>query len=222
MKIVVGAPIKDRAWVIPEWHQAIVNQSIDVEIIALVSVSEDKTVELLDDRGVEVAYDFEDGRSTGEIDGHVWGAGNTYEYMASLRNKLTQWAIEKDADFFFSLDSDIILPPDGLRVLLEYAQTRVGVLSPAVNMTIGQTVWNTMDWVDRNRPSLANRISQNLYSYQADVVMAAMMLDRSAMECKWQSHQQGEDVGFCLDAEARRIPRWWIPEVQCDHLMRKY
>jgi hypothetical protein len=221
MNLVVGCPCKDRAWVLPEWFDALYGQGIELEVICLVSASEDGTEAMLAEEGATVIMDDRPGRNTTEIDGHLWGSGATYQYMASLRNQLTDEAIARDADYFFSLDSDIILPPGGLKQLLDYAADHPGVVSPAVNMTVGSTAWNTMDWTDKQFPTMAIRPQHEPRSGPADVIMAAMLLDRTGMECLWQPHGQGEDVGFCIDAHLKQVPRWWFPEVRCQHLMRR-
>jgi hypothetical protein len=221
MNVVVGMPVKDRAWILPEWFDAIYSQGVEVDIVALVSPSEDGTEGLLRAEQITVVEDDRRVRSTLEIDGHLWGSLDTYAYMAGLRNRLTDIAIEREADYFFSLDSDIILPEGSLKYLLDFAAEHPGVTSPAVNMTTGDTAWNTMSWTDRDFPGMAYRPSKRPTAGQVDIVMAAMLLDRTGMECIWQAHGQGEDVGYCLDAYTRQVPLWWVPEVQCEHRMRR-
>jgi hypothetical protein len=226
MLVVIGCPVKDRAWCLPYWFEAIDKQNetlhdVQGKIICILSASTDGTEEIMEHQGVEIIRDERPGRSINDIDGHCWGQPNTYAYMADMRNKLVRTAIELKADYFFSLDSDIILPDSGLATMLKYAVDHHGVIAPAVNMAVGETSWNQMDWIDPYRPGLAIRNPRWPETGRSDVVMGAMLLDRAGMEVTWQSHSQGEDVGFCLDAEAKQIPRWWLPEVKCDHLMRR-
>lgn len=222
MNLVIGAPCKDRAWILPEWLYAIESQGVEADIICLVSASEDGTEEILDKaEGLTVLFDDRPGRNTTEIDGHAWGDLNTYAYMSSLRNRLVDEAIAYQADYFFSLDTDIILPPGALLQLLDFAEKHPGVVAPAVNMTTGTTAWNTMDWVDRETPGMAHRPVVDPQGGRVDVIMAAMLLDRSGMECVWGAHGQGEDVGYCLDAARRQVPLWWLPSVKCEHRMRR-
>jgi hypothetical protein len=139
--------------------------------------------------------------------------------MAEIRNLLVEEALTRNVDYFFSLDSDILLPQNGLQLLLDYSLGHPGVISPAVNMQWRAKAWNTMQWSDPHRPATAVRNRSEPPDGQADVVMAAMLLDRKGLECRWEAHHQGEDIGFCLDAEAKSISRWWYPQVKCDHLM---
>jgi hypothetical protein len=223
MNILVACPIKDRAWAVPYWIQGI-NDNADaanIHILALLSPSEDDTEAELRRHEVEVIHDLEPGRPVHEINAHMWGVIAKFEYMARLRNRLVEFALEGDYDYFFSLDSDIVLPKYGLSKLLYFASTHPGIISPSVNMVPNGVAWNVMHWVNPQYPGLVNRSEKPLTVGRVDVLMAAMLLDRSALECRWYAHMAGEDVGFCLDAEARGIKRWWYPDVRCQHLMQE-
>jgi hypothetical protein len=219
--ILIACPIKDRGWAVPHWYRGIEEnmEAAPIHVAALLTESGDDTEELLKKRDVELFYDDEPGRLPWQIDTHIWDL-ERYAYMARLRNRLVELALEMDVDYFLSLDSDIILPPGGLEVILDYAVAHPGVVSPKVQMGMTSSAWNTMHWTDPLHPGRANR-HRTPEEGRADVVMAAMLLDRSALECRWQGHDSGEDIGFCLNAEARGILRWWLPSVQCRHLMHR-
>jgi hypothetical protein len=222
MHLVIGMLCKDRAWVLPDWFRAVYEQGVECDIVVLVSPSEDGTEQIVIDQGVHVIKDDRPGRNTMEIDGHLWGSMDTYAYMADIQNQLVQEAVDRDADYFFSLDSDIILPPNAIVDLVGYMEGgHPGVCAPAVNLTTGDTAWNTMSWTNRDFPGMACRHIGTPAGGQADVVLAAMLMDRWGMEARYQAHEQAQDVGYCLMAERMGIPRWWVPEVRCQHLMRR-
>jgi len=223
VKVVVGMPVKERAWCLRDWFAALESQGVEHTVLALLTPSEDETEQILKDHGAEIMYDTTGGRKIRDIEGHVWGKMETFAYMADMRNELVQWAKDLEADYFFSLDSDIILDENVLPRMLKYAETHPGVIAPAVSMSPTTTAWNTMSWVDRRFPNLpADRASERPKTGQRDIVMAAMMLDRSAMGVQWKAHQAGEDIGFCIDAWHKQVPLWWIAELQCIHLMQRY
>jgi GT2 family glycosyltransferase len=127
--------------------------------------------------------------------------------------------IAMDADYFFSLDSDIVLPNGCLQQLLDYMHAgHPGIVAPAVNMALNARAMNVMRWADRNRPGIVNG-NRNLPDGPNDVVMAAMLLDREGMRCRWSHNIGGEDIGFCLDAVEKNVPRWWLSSVRCQHMM---
>lgn len=224
MKLVIGMPVMNRGWILPQWFEAVEQQGVEHTVLALLSPSDDDTEQILKDHGAEILEHQEPSpRTAFEIDNHVWGNMPKYQYMADLRNGLCFAASLMGADYFFSLDSDIILPPDGLKKLLTYAERHPGVVAPAVNMSIGSVSWNVMDWVDPTNPNMAERKDREIKPRQRDVIMAAMLLDRNAMKvCQWEAHTGGEDVGFSVHAWRNEIPLWWNPEVRCQHIMRRF
>jgi hypothetical protein len=221
MNVLIACPIASRAWAIPHWYQGIADNwdAADIHVAALLSPSVDDTREVLDAHGVEIIEDEEPPRPVHEINSHQWGVISKFEYMTRLRNRLVEFALEGDYDYFFSLDSDIVLPKYGLMKLLYYMRTHPGICSPSVNMVQDGVAWNVMNWSNPSFPMVANRTTIP-QAGRADVIMAAMLLDRTGLECRWEAHMAGEDVGFCLDAESRGIHRWWYPDVRCQHLMR--
>jgi glycosyltransferase involved in cell wall biosynthesis len=226
MKIVIGCPVKDRAWVIPDWLRAIQDQEVDaeVEILCVASPSSDGTEQLILDGGGKLIMMKEHHyrRTKKDIDGHIWNM-EMYEFMSSIRNGLKNRAFSDfEADYFFSLDSDVILPKDGLAALLDYAQEHKGVIAPAVNMVARGAAWNVMSWVDSGRPSMAHRPIQEPQAGRADVIMAAMLIPREAKSVRWEAHRQGEDIGYCIDAARNRVKLWWVPTVRTSHFMYQY
>ena len=226
VKIAVGCPVKDRGWVLETWFDAVETQivpGIEIEVVCVYSESEDDTEKILRSRGAHILYDEKRGRSPWEINSHAWGSPAVYEYMASLRNQLLDWVQASDADFFLSLDSDILAPFGTLKALLDFYRSCPGVISPAVNMGLNGTVaWNTMRWVSGpNSPATRQGTPPDRWG-KVDVVMAAMLLDRSAVETlRWAPHPQGEDLGFSANAARAQIPLYWLPQVACPHLMKK-
>lgn len=222
MKLIVGMPVMSRAWCLPQWFERLDEQGVEYQVVAVLSPSNDNTEEILIEHGADIFYDDRPGRVEHENLGHVWGQMDTYHYMAGLRNGLLETVSTiPDLDYFFSLDSDIMLPKGGLRILLDHLERYKGVISPAVNMAQGTTVWNCMDW-DPHLPDNAVRRILPPKKGRKDVIMAAMLMDKEGMTCRWRAHPAGEDVGFCLDARDKEVPLWWLPDVKCNHLMRRY
>jgi hypothetical protein len=248
MKLVIGMPVKDRSWILPVWFKA-VNENVadarssyanithtvpsvhlDVEIVALYTDSEDDTKKILEDNSVVILHDTGPGRTAEEINRHLWGTPMWYEYMAHIRNELLDWAGDHNADWFFSLDSDVILAPGALRKLLQFwLRGFQGILSPAVDMCTHllsnqRPEWNRMHWTklalipERKREELG----PNMLPVRADVVMAALLFDKVAMEnAYWTVDSHGEDIGLCRVAKDQHISRWWVPSIVCEHRMHK-
>jgi glycosyltransferase involved in cell wall biosynthesis len=225
-KLLLGAPAYNRAWIIPEWLDSLQSQDgidcFDVEYIACVSPSEDNTLELLQQGGFIIITE-DVFRQKYESDLHVWGNMNVYEKMAQIRNKLLMWAKVNNFDYFLSIDTDIILPKNGLQKMISFIDRYPGMVAPALSMVHNQTIWNIMDWVDSFNPNLAYRPKiRHLEVQQVDVIMACILMDKSAIsKVKWKEHTLGEDVGLCIEAEKYEVNRWWLSTIKCDHRMHQ-
>lgn len=222
MKITVGCPVMERAWCLPRWFESIERQGVEVDITCLYTASSDDTLAILNDHGVNVIHDEKQGRPIYENEMHTWGNPITYDYMANIRNALLDAVKATGADYFFSLDSDIVLPDGALERLLEVSQDHPGTISPAVNMLRAGTgfAWNVMSWVAPGVHAAAHR-PPNPQPGDTDILMAAMLLDKTGMEARWQFHHQGEDLGYCADAANKGIKLWWVSDLICEHLMVK-
>jgi hypothetical protein len=211
---------------VPAWYEGIkaAANGHDIHVAALYTDSDDQTENRLKEHGVDILYDEEEGRPTYQIDSHQW-LRESYDYMSRLRNRLIEYALEIDAEYFFSVDSDVVLPPGALSALLEWAGgTWTGAIAPSLILTPenthwGFTAWNAMQWHQRI-PNFPVRDYEPATG-KVDLIMAAMLLDRTAMECRWSRHDCGEDVGFCMDARDRGVPLWWVREVFCRHIMHR-
>jgi len=227
--IVFGCPIKNRAWIVPRWLESIHNQylladnDITYDILCILSPSDDNTEALLLGGGADVVYHLADGRPASAIVGHHWGDLASYTYMASLRNLLLDHAAARNPTYFFSWDSDILLPPATLEKLIECEQAQPGIYAPSVSMSQDGTHLNTMQWQARDRqgiPIQAHRTPPPRHTAQVDVIMAAMLIERRFFHVKWAPHPQGEDVGYSLNADRLSVPLYWVPEIRGTHIMR--
>lgn len=224
-KVIIGGPVRARGWVLPRWFEAVraleVPEGVLVETAFLLSPSEDDTKDIVTWNADYVIFDSEAGRTVEEIEGHFWG-GSSYDYMARIRNDWLDFAWAQGADYVFSLDSDILLPPTALVSLLERIGERPGVVSPALNLGQHGLAWNVMAWSNPDVPGQAYRPDgvEPAEGY-ADIVCAALLMDQTASAVRFAAHPQGEDIGFCIDAHRKGVARWWAKEVLCDHLMRR-
>jgi cellulose synthase/poly-beta-1,6-N-acetylglucosamine synthase-like glycosyltransferase len=127
-RILVTCPMRDRAWVLPHYLDALYNLDYDkklIDIFWLVNNSKDETLDMLIDYKnkfeylyhsitIQVINDFrvpKDDRIT-QIRQQV------YPWLAMLRNRLLDKCVELQCDYIFSCDSDIIFKPDTLKRLL--------------------------------------------------------------------------------------------------------
>lgn len=227
--VVFGCPVFNRSWVLNQWWGAIAAQAQLTDyrwkVVFAYSESEDDTLGKL-----EQMQDWHDAhiidagpspRTREEMDQHWWHL-ERFEYMAGLRNHLLDYAIDQDAEYFFSVDSDIILPPMAFETLMQ-GRGDAGAIAPLVNMAVhlGAIAYNYMDAVDGATPSYLRtaRVMPETV-FDVDAIMAAMLIHRSLFEARWSSHEQGEDLGWSW--HARQLGKRLLvdPNVRANHLQR--
>ena len=232
MHIVFGCPVAERAWVLPDWLKSIKSQEYSqptvVSIVCIYTESHDDTLKILEDANVEIVHSSLPTRSFDRIRDHLWGSQNhEYEYMASLRNALRKEVLVRNADHFFSLDSDILLPNEHAvqDMIHEAAHESYDAVAPLVDMEknpgMSQPAYNFMR-IDRHGV-MGERFplpAAPFLPFQADVIMAAMLLNKKAQCVPWANHLQGEDIGWSLNARRMGIKVGVEPLVRCDHRMR--
>jgi glycosyltransferase involved in cell wall biosynthesis len=229
MRVVVGCPVAERAWILPRWLEAVHRQSIPVEIVCLYTESKDNTRQLLEDAGAKVVESPLQTRPASRMHLHYWGK-DEYKLMSSLRNSLLEVVRGLDTDWFLSLDSDIILPDSkAIARLIDVAVDRQSnAVAPLVDLEapnplpVSETPgpsWNWMRWKVRGASGRRDRSFVMEEPFEVDVIMAAMLLDRYAQKVRWHPHTQGEDIGWSVEAYRRDLRLMVDPTVVCEHHM---
>jgi hypothetical protein len=130
-------------------------------------------------------------------------------------------------DYYFSLDSDIILEqPDTISRLISYSQQFPGtVVSPLSFMTPDSLNFpSVMSWRDK----AGGAAWRDLHNYPigqpflADIVMAAVLMPREIYTTvRYTAHRQGEDLGFATQLSRHRFKSLAASDIHCPHLMHR-
>jgi hypothetical protein len=235
--VVFGCPVANRSWALDRWWKAITVQTqltnYRWKVVFAYSESEDDTLGKLEQmQGWHDVHIIDTGpspRPREEMDKHWWPL-KRFEYMAGLRNQLLDYAIAQDAEYFFSVDSDIILPPMAFEILSKemelYKHHGVGAAAPLVNLGAhlgdGTFAYNYMHSLDGGVTSRFNRPATPMPTtpFAVDAIMAAMMIHKKAFDVRWAYHEQGEDLGWSYNALQRGHRMLVVPEIVCNHIMR--
>lgn len=232
MRIVVGCPVAERGWALPQWLEAIHRQrfeDVELRIVCLYTESHDDTLAVLQNGGAEVVYGPLPPRPRAKQRAHIWSYDDgDFAYMTTLRNALLEYVRDRhDPDYFFSLDSDVILPTKGTVHRLAWALEHEGADAIAPLVNVGDPpyppAWNFMHINTRQRT--ASRPDIERYAlpdepFPTDVIMAACLQNRRAQKVRWADHKQGEDIGWGLRAREKRVRVLVHPRIECAHLMR--
>jgi hypothetical protein len=222
MHVLIGAPVYDRSWILPDYFAAIEAQDFplsDVGFIFTVSPDDEETVQCLRDFGeahpelreFDIFVDTTNPH-TAHAEGFRSWPREKYHTMSNFRNGLLDRAKAIGPDRYLSLDTDIILEnPRTISELVQLtAASGLDAVAPLLFMTPeGMDFPNSMSWASPQAgDGMAGR--EPLYKYpfgkvfRSDVIMAAVMMTRAVYEnTRYKWHKQGEDLGWSGDCHAR-------------------
>lgn len=159
------------------------------------------------------------------IDGTRKWKSPDYNKMTSMRNQLMEVASSLEPDFFFSLDSDILLDnPSTISKLISLTDDNTAV-SPLMYMRHFGTQWpSIMTWIPNDPANKAFRNPDYPIGtfFEADVIMAAVMMSKQVYtNTRYYPHVQGEDLGWSLDCKRKGFKLYSASDIYCPHIMHK-
>jgi hypothetical protein len=221
MKICIGAPVFEREWSLPRWLQSVFKQGIkpkDIIFIFGITDGEDNTRELLEKYGKKVQeIHFID---CNDLDSYRDRNPERFYPLAEIRNRLLEKVREINPDFYFSWDTDIILPDKSLLQLIEDDKDLV---SPYVELVKG-----IPNCVSRLPGTDAFRREKPVHKhypkgefYKVDASFACLLFQPQAYDTMYGWHQGGEDYAAALSAEKLGLEFWMDSRIVGDHLFTK-
>lgn len=235
MKLIIGCPIYQRDWIFPYWISCIQAQSIDLSQVGFVFVAsrdDTETISMLEDwhsRHKEVAlFDItyaDDLNHFSHIEGQRHWTLSKYENMVNLRNKLLSKVREYQPDYFFSLDSDILINnPATIELLIAHIKNGADAVSPLMFMTpTGYRFPSVMKWIEEPAGKAHRDFEFPLGTYfQSDVIMAAKMMSKKVYnEVDYCIHQQGEDLGWSGECAKKGFDLYSASYIYATHVMNQ-
>jgi hypothetical protein len=234
-KLLIGCPIYKREWIFPYWISCIENQEIDLSKIGFVfevSPDDESTISTLtryrnarpsidvfeiDIRNEVVHFEHKENTRSWSI--------SKYSNMVFLRNKLLQKVREINPDYFFSLDSDILITNSNtINYLASHVQDGADAVSPLMFMTPNDTMYpSVMNWVNEPGGQGYREEKYPLGQYfKSDVIMAAKFMSRKTYSTiDYDIHSQGEDLGWCANAAKAGLKLFCASYVYAPHIMHK-
>lgn len=205
MKVVVGCPVRQRAWILDAWFQHVENTvgaAADVEpVYAFVVDPTDDSYPIIERiaqfREVHVALVDEAPIAAGALRG--WKDETRLQHMVEVRNHLLGVVRELSPDLFWSLDSDILVPPGAL-------QSAVELMDAGGYAAVGTLTWmmaTGMEWPnhgvwDRAHGGLRRFPTSPGAQHATTILMAAKLMAAAAYSVDYVYHSEGEDIGWSL------------------------
>lgn len=238
-KVLIGLPVFQRDWILPTWLRYVERQGFslsDIGFIFELGPNDEATHNVLLDwheKHPEVMCFQGDIRNELHHEHHpdgmrLWSMAR-YVTMATMRNNLLEraTAMEDKFDYYFSLDSDILLTrPDTLSRLIHYAESYPNcVVSPLTYMTPDTKLFpSIMSW----RDSIGGRAYRDPeypigQPFLADIVMAAVLMPRPVYtQVRYRCHRQGEDLGFAGQLSLYNFKSLAASDIELPHIMHRY
>jgi hypothetical protein len=240
MKILIGSPVYQRAWILEHWFKSIENQSIPLSEIGFLfelGPNDQETHDLIwgwQSRHPEVAYFDAFVRedlthSTHEENHRTW-TKDAYFKMVELRNSLLERASHIGPDKYFSLDSDLIMEDPQTLEKLYHISERDGVdaVSPLSYMfPNGIDFPSVMTWADHPGGRAARQLDSypigSGSTFKADIIMAAVMMNPDVYSnVKYEWHAQGEDLGWSTQCHAYGKNLYCASGTYVTHIMHRW
>lgn len=217
MNLIIGCPIYKRDWIFAYWAAAIEKQTVDLSKIGFVfitSSNDEKTIQYINlwkNLHPEIPY-FElipkdDVTHHEHAENSRQWTMSKYHNMVALRNTLLSEVRKIQPNYFFSLDSDVILQnPMTIELLVSHIQDGADAVNPLMFMTpFGIDFPSVMTWVDEPGKKAKRVSNYPLGNYfRSDIIMAAKMMSKDTYNnVDYIFHSQGEDLGWCADAHKK-------------------
>lgn len=234
MRVAVGCPIRNRAWILPEWIEhvrtAFAVAGLEPYWIFALGVGPEgrddgtglivsKLVE--EENGLCSAFSEPDAPVT-----RTNWTRERYEAMVVYRNRLLSLVRTANPDYFLSLDSDILLHPSGLINLLDTAQRTHNVRGTQKRFDAvgGKAILSEgskhMVTYGNLHPQGGIRRQDSDGVFRTQILMAVKLMTPAAYNVDYEFHRHGEDVGWSLACARAGLTLGWDGRVISKHVMR--
>lgn len=222
----IGCPIRNRAWVLPEYLKHITSldyNPADLEFCFIINDSDDNTGSILEEFALQnpgkvrlVVQDF-------DLPGGYLRGQYNFSRLAFLRNRLLQEFLDSSCSHLFSIDSDILVPTCALKILLQDACDIVSALVCNGHEIGDKELFNIL-YLDPDKGYLHMRDFPRSQLFRVECTGAACLIERGVIEdsgVRYSAARGPEDIGFCEDARRKGIEIFCDSRVECVHLMKE-
>ena len=233
MRIAVGCPIRNRAWIFPQWAEHVRSAFGVVGLkpywVFAIGVGpsgkDDGTQKMVTD-----LYKREPGMwceiSEPEIPSvRVNWTRERLAHMADYRNALLGVVRAAQPDFFLSVDSDILLHPCALKTLLDTIEKEHMIAGGLQKFDavggktfLSEASRHLTSWANLNpQGGLARQDSNGVF--RCEVLMALKLMTPAAYNIDYDFHQHGEDIGWSKNCAKAGLTLGWDGRITSKHCM---
>lgn len=224
MKIVVGCPIYNREWSLPRWFQSLFNQKMspkNIDLVFAYTEGTDATLDVINKYGEKfnslTVLNCNDLPAFGNRD------SERFYPLVILRNRIFDVLREQQPDYYFSWDSDILLPDDTLK---EFIKDKKDIVGPWLDLVPPGGVPNCVTLLPngggfRRRKPYSQWYPQTGLYEVSSVFAVSLMANPVFNTCYYKYHQGGEDYGFAEEVINAGFHSWVDARFIGTHLYKK-
>ena len=225
MRIAIGCPVFEREWSLPRWFQCVFNQKLQLKnvdlVFALTDYGDDNTKDVLEKYGQKfnslTVIPCNDLPAFGNRD------CERYYPLVVLRNRIFDVLREIQPDYYFSYDSDILLPEGTIKGLIKDKKDIVG---PWVDLVPPGGIPNCITLLPNGGGFRRRKPYEKYYPktglYEVSSVFAVSLMKNEVFNtCYYKWHPGGEDYGFAEEVIAAGFTSWVDANYEGVHLYRK-
>lgn len=219
MRVLIGAPILARGWIVREWvehaQRAVAAAGVDHEFLLLGGIGDRNTWDVVDKLGGPITRVYINEDRTDDV--RDWTPARM-QRMVELRNELLTQVRLCAPDVFLSLDSDILLADQALVALLETLES--GRFDAVGGYTfMGETGVRLASYAQLRAPHVLDRQHIPGHVIPCDVIMGIKLMSPAAYNVDYRYDRKGEDVGWALACRDRGLKLGVDARVVSKHVM---
>lgn len=217
----VGDPYADRNWILDQWYQFSLKSALqvpDVTVAWCVTVHPDDEETKVNLFSMPFMTVFESEFQGGKGD-HRWNK-ERYHSMVSLRNELLGHVRDLKPDYFVSLDSDALLCPEAISLLLDTFSENPDVWAVGIPFYVsrhGNKHPNNGRWVNSRRTMFQRHDVHHVA--KMDILIGGYMMDARAYNVDYEYNSRGEDLGWSEAVQRAGGGLVWDGRMRNKHVM---
>lgn len=215
-KVLIGCPVYERAWILPEWFTSLGGLASRPAFVFAYTPGNDGTLNVIKEHAPDAhIIEVTDGDHSIQRN---WARRERLETMAYMRNTLLDYAASTDAHFYFSLDSDILVPRN-IETLFSGVD-RYDAIAPLAYLGIGDITNAFYETPKRHR----SRAKVYDALQPVDVICAAKLMTRRVFtdpNVRYGFDSAGEDVYWSRTAREAGYRLGFDTRVHCKHVMER-
>ncbi len=225
-KVMIGCPVRNRAWILPAYLDSLkklVWPDRLIEYCFIINDCVDQTADILEEFAKRQTSPVRLVSADSQKNFAYARGEYSFSHLADLRNILLREFLHSECEFLFSLDSDILAPPNSLAQLIDSRRAVISCLVCNGHITGDLSAYNILHKNESGRYIHIRSFPRDQV-FEVDCTGAAYLIHRSVVQkhgVYYTSRYGAEDIGFCENARRKGISIYCDGRIECIHMMNE-